>query len=38
MTAYEHQWEIRRECGYREFASGELEGAARVRGGAVVGA
>ncbi|MGO9898815.1 MAG: DUF4158 domain-containing protein [Solirubrobacteraceae bacterium] len=25
MTAYEHQWEIRRECGYREFASGELE-------------
>jgi hypothetical protein len=24
-TAYEHQWEIRRECGYRDFASGELE-------------
>ena len=24
-TAYEHQWEIRRECGYREFASGERE-------------
>ena len=22
-TAYEHQWEIRRECGYREFAAGE---------------
>jgi Domain of unknown function (DUF4158) len=20
MTAYEHQWEIRRECGYRECA------------------
>jgi hypothetical protein len=25
MTAYEHQWEIRRECGYREFAVGEAE-------------
>jgi hypothetical protein len=25
MTAYEHQWEIRRECGYREFGSGEPE-------------
>ena len=24
-TAYEHQWEIRRECGYREFAAGEVE-------------
>jgi hypothetical protein len=24
-TAYEHQWEIRRKCGYREFASGEPE-------------
>jgi hypothetical protein len=24
-TAYEHQWEIRRECGYREFAAGEAE-------------
>ena len=22
-TAYEHQWEIRRECGYREFSAGE---------------
>ena len=25
MTAYEHQWEIRRERGYREFASGEAD-------------
>jgi hypothetical protein len=25
MTAYEHQWEIRRECGYRDFAVGEAE-------------
>jgi hypothetical protein len=24
-TAYEHQWEIRRECGYREFAAAEFE-------------
>src|SRR5450755_2255358 len=24
-TAYEHQWEIRRECGYREFAAGERD-------------
>jgi Domain of unknown function (DUF4158) len=24
-TAYEHQWEIRRERGYREFAAGEQE-------------
>ncbi len=24
-TAYEHQWEIRRKCGYREFAAGEAE-------------
>jgi hypothetical protein len=24
-TAYEHQWEIRLECGYREFAAGEPE-------------
>ena len=24
-TAYEHQWEICRECGYREFAAGEPE-------------
>jgi hypothetical protein len=24
-TAYEHQWEIRRECVYREFAAGEAE-------------
>lgn len=24
-TAYEHQWEIRHECGYREFAAGEAE-------------
>jgi hypothetical protein len=25
MTACEHQWEIGRECGYREFAAGEVE-------------
>jgi TnpA family transposase len=25
MTAYEHQWEIRRGCGYREFAASEAE-------------
>ena len=25
MTAYEHQWEIGRERGYREFASGEAD-------------
>jgi uncharacterized protein DUF4158 len=24
-TAYEHQWEIRRECGYREFSAGEAQ-------------
>ena len=30
MTAYEHQWEIRRECCCREFAVGEAE-VARVR-------
>jgi Domain of unknown function (DUF4158) len=24
-TAYEHQWEIRRKCGYRDFAAGEAE-------------
>ena len=36
-TAYEHQWEIRRECGYREFAC-RRGGAAGVLGGAGVGA
>ena len=25
MTAYEHQWEIRREGGYREFSDGEAD-------------
>ncbi|MGO9793144.1 MAG: DUF4158 domain-containing protein [Solirubrobacteraceae bacterium] len=24
-TAYEHQWEIRRECDYREFSDGEAD-------------
>jgi hypothetical protein len=24
-TAYEHQWEIRRECDYREFSDGEVD-------------
>jgi hypothetical protein len=29
-TAYEHRWEIRRECGYREFAAGRSGAAGSV--------
>jgi Domain of unknown function (DUF4158) len=29
MTAYEHGWEIRRVCGYRDFSDAEASGQLR---------